>query len=112
MPATWKLKKGMDRRFRAGHPWVYSNELAESPKGITPGELIRLQDAAGNLLALGYGNPKSLIAFRALARGAEAESGPAPFTTDFLVQKLRSALSVRIRSGLSQVSFRLCYGEG
>lgn len=101
----------MDRRFRAGHPWVYSNELVESPKGIEPGALIKLQDATGNPLALGYGNPNSLIAFRALIRGRELLAGLEPFSVDFLHQRLSSALSVRLRCGQAGVSFRLCYGE-
>ncbi len=111
MATTWKLKKGMDRRFRGGHPWVYSNELSESPKGIEPGEMIRLQDAAGNLLALGYGNPKSLIAFRALVRGDEAKGETDPFSAKFLTEALRSALAIRIRGGMGSASFRLSFGE-
>src|SRR6185437_16881213 len=99
MPTVWKLKKGMDRRFRGGHPWVYSNELSESPKGIKPGESIRLQDAAGQVLALGYGNPSSLIAFRALVRGPEAAENIDPFSIEFILGRLRSALSVRVRAG-------------
>jgi 23S rRNA (cytosine1962-C5)-methyltransferase len=110
MPMTWKLKKGMDLRFRAGHPWVYSNELSESPKGIEPGDLIKLQDAAGHVLAIGYGNPKSLIAFRALVRG-EASADINPYSVEFLSQALKSALSVRERAGLAGASYRLCFGE-
>lgn len=115
MPTVWKLKKGMDRRFRAGHPWVYSNELSESPKGIQPGEQIRLQDAAGQVLAAGYGNPSSLIAFRALLRGPQAVEAVDLFSTEFLAERLFSALSVRSCGGhfgaMTGASFRLCFGE-
>lgn len=113
MATIWKLKKGMDRRFRAGHPWVYSNELSVSPKGIEPGAPILLQDAAGLPLALGYGNPNSLIAFRTLVRGSSNGIGDGidPFSTSFLAQALSSALSVRIRGGMGSASFRLCFGE-
>jgi 23S rRNA (cytosine1962-C5)-methyltransferase len=110
MPTLWKLKKGMDRRFRTGHPWVYSNELSESPKGIEPGAPIELRDASGQKLALGYGNPHSLIAFRTLVRGASVEDTD-PFTSAFLTKSLLSALSVRSRGGLTGASFRLCFGE-
>jgi 23S rRNA (cytosine1962-C5)-methyltransferase len=109
MPTVWKLKKGMDRRFRAGHPWVYSNELSESPKGIEPGAAVLLQDPGGVPLALGYGNPKSLIAFRALTRGPL--EGVDPFTSSFLATALSSALSVRVRGGMGSASFRLSFGE-
>ena len=64
----WRLKSKEERRFKQGHPWVYSNELQDSPKGIQPGELIQLNDAGGAFLAFGFGNPGSLIAFRTLTR--------------------------------------------
>ena len=64
----WRLKSKEERRFKQGHPWVYSNELQESPKGIQAGELLELSDAGGQFLAYGFGNPNSLIAFRALSR--------------------------------------------
>jgi 23S rRNA (cytosine1962-C5)-methyltransferase len=104
----WNLKAGSDRRFRAGHPWVYSNELARSPKGISPGALIELRDAAGGFLARGYGNPASLIAFRELSR-SETERDPAG--VEALTAKLVSAVRLRVLAGLGDFSFRLCFGE-
>src|SRR5690348_13795410 len=67
----WRMRAKAEQRFRSGHPWVYSNELQESPKGISPGDPIELHDAGGKFLARGYGNPNSLIAFRALSRDPE-----------------------------------------
>jgi 23S rRNA (cytosine1962-C5)-methyltransferase len=110
--AVWRLKKGMDRRFRSGHPWVYSNELGESPKGIEPGAPIELQDPGGSFLAYGYGNPKSLIAFRTLTRKKEDASLNNLFSTEFLAKKLLAAHALRLRQGLTPWSYRLCYGEG
>ncbi len=104
----WRLKKGMDRRFRAGHPWVYSNELQESPKGIVPGEAVELQDAGGVFLARGYGNPNSLISFRELSRDeAEAE----PLSAEGLERRLVEALALRKRVAGTQESFRWVFGE-
>lgn len=105
---VWQLRSGADRRFKAGHPWVYSNELSSSPKGIEPGEAIELRDASGAVLARGYGNPGSLIAFRALSRGA-GEADPA--SVEGVLQRLRSAGSLRQQLGLGDVSHRLCFGE-
>lgn len=104
----WRLRPGMDRRFRAGHPWVYSNELNASPKGVEPGAPIELSDAGGKFLARGYGNPSSLICFRELSRD-EAEKEP--WSTRALVTKLESALKVRELAGLANSSFRWCFGE-
>lgn len=106
--AVWRLRAGADRRFRAGHPWVYSNELAESPKGLDPGAPIELQDASGKFLARGYGNPASLISFRALSRDpAEAD----PLSNEGILRRLASARQLREALGLGEVSYRLCFGE-
>ena len=63
----WKLKKGHDIRLRSRHPWVFSNELLDSPKSVSAGEVVEVQDYKGQFIARGYGNPQSLISFRALS---------------------------------------------
>jgi 23S rRNA (cytosine1962-C5)-methyltransferase len=104
----WRLRAGADRRFRAGHPWVYSNELSESPKGVEPGAPVELHDASGKFLARGYGNPASLIAFRALTRDPSVED---PMSAEHLTRALLDAGRVRSQAGLATRSFRLCFGE-
>ena len=104
---TWRLRKGADRRIRSGHPWIFSNELQESPKGIEPGSQIRLTDAGGSFLAYGYGNPNSLIAFRATSF---QESDSDQLNTQTLVDRLLSAWWVRKKLGFEH-SFRLVYSE-
>lgn len=106
--AVWRLRVGQDRRFRSGHPWVYSNELAESPKGIEPGQAIELRDASGKFLARGFGNPISLISFRAVTRDSEVAD---PFSEQALLQTLLKARELRDRTGISRYSHRLCFGE-
>lgn len=108
-PTVWRLKKGSDRRFKSGHPWVYSNELQGSPKGIEPGAKITLCAPGGEFLAHGYGNPGSLIAFRVITK-VEAEAAwdePA-----FLAARLETAWAHREKTGLSRYSFRWIFGEG
>ena len=105
---VWRLKNGQDRRFRAGHPWVYSNELQDSPKGIEPGAPVELRDAAGRFLARGYGNPHSLIAFRVLARDPGTEDPHSPLR---ITEALGRAGLVRAQLGLGEVSHRLCFAE-
>ena len=65
-----RLKSAGGRRFREGHPWVFSNELAGIPK-LAPGTTVALDDAGGGFLAIGCFNPKSLISFRTLTRKEE-----------------------------------------
>jgi 23S rRNA (cytosine1962-C5)-methyltransferase len=109
----WRLKRGSDRRVRAGHPWVYSNELQGSPKGIEPGEKVTLLDAGGKFLAHGYGNPASLIAFRVVSRD-EAETDWD--TVAGLMKRLSAAWNLRTALGAntskSKTSFRWMFGEG
>lgn len=104
---VWKLKKGCDQRLRSRHPWVFSNELMESPKGIQAGDLIEAQDYKGHFLARGYGNPHSLIAFRALSfELKDFEIG----SVDYIFSKLYTAWEKRMHLGF-QDSFRVCFSE-
>ena len=104
---TWRLKRGLEKKFRFGHPWTFSNELADSPKGAAPGELVELRSDSGEFLAVGYGNPGSLISFRALSRDAERVS----IDADFFYRKLRVALATRRACGFTPWSFRLAFAE-
>lgn len=107
MMTVWRLRQGADKRIRSGHPWVFSNELSQSPKGLIPGTPIELQDSKGQFLARGYGNPHSLIAFRALSFNSQ-EQQPTGF--DFLQNKILNAWQVRKAAGF-RGSFRLAFGE-
>ncbi|AGH94854.1 class I SAM-dependent rRNA methyltransferase [Pseudobdellovibrio exovorus] len=104
---NWKIKKGHDFRIRNRHPWVFSNELLDSPKGILPGEPIELTDMQGHFLARGYGNPHSLISFRAMSFSTKENFD---MTAEFLTERLLQAWRFRHRSGFRK-SFRLCYSE-
>ncbi|MBU6375852.1 MAG: methyltransferase [Bdellovibrionales bacterium] len=103
-----RLKAKHDRRFRTGHPWAYSNELQESPKNLSPGEMLELQDPAGKFLAWGYGNPASLITFRAVSRD---ESEKDSISAAGVARRLESAWKLRRTLGFEETSHRLCFGE-
>lgn len=103
----WKLKKGHDIRLRSRHPWVFSNELLDSPKSIKPGEPVEIQDIRGQFLARGYGNPHSLISFRALSFTLQDEN---PLSVVSLCDKLLKAWKMRFELGFN-LSFRVCYSE-
>jgi 23S rRNA (cytosine1962-C5)-methyltransferase len=95
------------RRLLAGHPWVFSNELAESPAGFVPGEVAELYDSKGDFLAVAYLNPHSLISARVLSREKE-EIGPA-----FLKGRIEGAAKLRGRLNIPGPSaFRLVNSEG
>jgi 23S rRNA (cytosine1962-C5)-methyltransferase len=64
------LLPGRHKRARAGHPWVYSNEIAmdNTAKKLAPGTLVRLAAATGEPLGVAMFNPHTLIAARILDR--------------------------------------------
>jgi 23S rRNA (cytosine1962-C5)-methyltransferase len=103
---VWNLKKGVEKKFHLGHPWVFSNDLAHSPKGLPPGSPVELRDANGDFLAIGYGHPNSLISFRLLSRRQKDE-----LSIDFFVGKLQSAFNLRRLSGLENFSYRFSFAE-
>nr|WP_295900179.1 methyltransferase domain-containing protein [uncultured Bdellovibrio sp.] len=107
MVTVWRLRPGADKRIRSGHPWVFSNELSASPKGLIPGTPVELQDSKGQFLARGYGNPHSLIAFRALSFSPQDQE---PTSFEFLQEKVLNSWKVRKAAGF-RGSFRLAFGE-
>jgi 23S rRNA (cytosine1962-C5)-methyltransferase len=65
------LNRNEDRRLRAGHLWVYSNEVdkVRSPlKSFTPGQQALICDSEDHPIGLGYVNPHSLICARLVSR--------------------------------------------
>ena len=104
----WRLRAKEERRFKQGHPWVYSNELQESPKGIEAGDVIELCDAAGAFLAYGFGNPNSLIAFRTLTREKTELEIPSEAFFESFIEK---AFRYRLEWFSSEHSFRVVFGE-
>lgn len=104
----WRLKKGADRRPRAGHPWVYGAELASMSKGFSPGDPVELQDDQGRFVARGYGNPLSMIAFRAISFDPQDRN---PLSKESLKKKVLEAWEARLLLGFSS-SCRLVFSEG
>ena len=106
-PALY-LKRGEDARLRAGHLWVYSNEVdvARSPLGgFEPGDACAIVDHRGKPLGVGYVNPNSLIAARLVSRGLDHALDRSLF-----VHRLNVALSLRERL-YAEPYYRLVYGE-
>jgi 23S rRNA (cytosine1962-C5)-methyltransferase len=102
------LKKDEDRRLRAGHLWVYSNEVdtAKTPlTGFEAGEPAVIQAASGRVLGTAYVNPQSLICARLLSRHPGAI-----VNATLLERRLRTALALR-ESLFDRPYYRLAFGE-
>ncbi len=108
MKELW-LRKGEDRRLRAGHLWVFGNEVdvSKSPlNAFAPGEEALVRDARGQALGCAFVNPHSLICARIYNRKAgQALDGA------LLRERLETALALRERC-FDAPYYRLCHGEG
>ena len=93
-------------RLLEGHLWVFSNELAISPKNFLPGSLVELVDKKGTFLGIGYVNPNSLISIRILTREKEE------IDESFFKRRITDALEYRKRFIKDTNSFRAVYSEG
>ncbi|MFT4045305.1 MAG: class I SAM-dependent rRNA methyltransferase [Solimonas sp.] len=108
---TIKLKPREERRLRAGHLWVYSNEIETSPqaghefRAIEPGSLCHVVDSRGKPLGLGYANPRTLLAVRLLSGNADIAIDP-----DWFARRIATALALRARI-YDEPYYRLLYGE-
>lgn len=104
----WTIKNEASYKIKLRHPWVYRDELKKAPMLPQDGAPVELQNEKGEVLARGYGNLKSKLAFRALSFGTESGH---PTTEEFVIYKLLSAWKVKRELGF-QASLRVCFGEG
>ena len=103
-----RLKKGEDKRLRAGHLWVYSNEVDTQVtplKAFSPGQCVTIESAQGRALASAYVNPNSLICARVYTQRADVA-----LSQSLIEQRLQTALAWRTRC-FDKPFYRLCYGE-
>jgi len=106
--APLRLKKQEENRLKAGHLWIFSNEVdtKQTPlNGFTAGEAVEIQTHKGQVIGSGYINPHSLICARLLSRDPKH-----PWSASLLVHRLKVALSLReLRYG--KPFYRLIFGE-
>ncbi len=104
-----RLKPREHHRLRAGHLWVYSNEVdtkATPLSAFEPGQMARIEDAAGYPLGIGYVNPHALLCARILSRDPELAIDRA-----LIAARLKEALALRERL-FPDPYYRLAFGEG
>ncbi|WJN59885.1 class I SAM-dependent rRNA methyltransferase [Pseudomonas sp. SO81] len=107
LPAL-RLKANADRRLRAGHLWVYSNEIdvAATPlHGFQAGDQAILEAAGGKPLGIVAMSPNNLICARLLSRDVKHV-----LDKSLLVHRLNVALSLRERL-FDKPFYRLVYGD-
>jgi 23S rRNA (cytosine1962-C5)-methyltransferase len=103
--AALVLKRGAERRFLAGHPWVYRGEIADLRGRWSAEDAVDVLDADGKRIGRGFYNPRTSLACRLLVRGDEGVSAA------LFRQRLEAALAFRRSNGLAASAYRLCWGE-
>lgn len=109
MIKTLRLRKNEEHRLRAGHLWVYSNEVEVASTPLTafePGELAVVVDYRERPLGTAYVNPHSLICARLLGRETGLQADAAWFS-----RRIGTAAALRNRL-FDRPFYRLVHGEG
>ncbi|MYL22253.1 methyltransferase [Halomonas alkaliantarctica] len=109
MTQRLRLNKNADRRLKAGHLWIYSNEVdtQETPlKNFTGGEAAIVEASNGKALGVAYVNPHSLICARVMSRDPAMRLDRSLF-----VHRFNQALALRQRL-FDKPFYRLIHGEG
>ncbi len=103
-----RLKKNEDKRLRAGHVWIYSNEIDTQVtplKNFAMGETVIIEAHDKKPLGLAYINPHSLITARLFTRDLNE-----PLDLKFLLKHMQIALALR-EELYNKPYYRLIFGE-
>ena len=106
--APLRLRKNEDHRLRAGHIWIFSNEVDTQATPLTAfesGQAVIVEDAKGHVLGTGYVNPHALICARLVSRDPRYV-----LDQSLLTHRLNIALSLRERL-FPEPFYRLVFGD-
>ncbi|MFN7135654.1 MAG: class I SAM-dependent rRNA methyltransferase, partial [Myxococcales bacterium] len=92
------------RRLRAGYPWIYRQDVMSPPEAPS-GAVVRITDASGNFIGLGFWAVHSPLALRLLTRREEKVDA------SFFRQRLADALERRKRQYPGDDAYRVVHGE-
>jgi 23S rRNA (cytosine1962-C5)-methyltransferase len=96
-----RLKSSAENAVRRGHPWIFSDSIAEQNREGTMGELAVIYDRRDQFLAIGFFDPESSLRIRVLHTGK-----PAAIDLAWWQTRLESAL-VR-RKGILDANTTAC----
>lgn len=105
MPYKVYLKKNEEKRIRAGHSWVYANEVARIEEKDKNGSLAEVYDNAGNYLGSGFINHASKILVRIFIRerGRDADK-------ELFKERISAADGYRKKMGYTDC-YRMVFAE-
>ena len=97
-----------ERSLRAGHPWVYGEEITAVEGGYRNGDMVDVVSSKGRYLGTGWVNDHSKIRLRILSRNANDT-----FDEAFFRRRVRYALDYR-KTVMGPTDYRCCrliFGE-
>ena len=97
-----------ERSLRAGHPWVYGEEITAVEGGYRNGDMVDVVSSKGRYLGTGWVNDHSKIRVRILSRNANDT-----FDEAFFRRRVRYALDYR-KTVMGPADYRCCrliFGE-
>ena len=99
------LRKNEERRIKAGHLWIFSNEISNISDDPQNGDLVAVFDSKNNFIGTGFYNKNSLIAVRILS---DQKTGD---LRAIFRERLTNALDLRKKLYPERNSFRLVFSE-
>ena len=103
-----RLKKNEEKRLRAGHLWIYSNEVDTKVtplKDLEPGACVAIEDYRGHAIGTAYVNPNTLICARLVSRDPKHH-----LDISLIKHRLNIALSLREKL-FDKPFYRLVHSE-
>ncbi len=103
-----RLNKNADRRLKAGHIWIYSNEIdtkATPLNAFEPGDQVIIENNSGKALCIASLNPQTLICGRVVSRDVRK-----PLDVSMLVHRIKIALGLR-QQCFDKPFYRLVFGD-
>ena len=96
-----------ERSLRAGHPWVYGEEVLSVTRAYAQGDIVDVYSRKGRWLGSGFVNDRSKIRVRLLSRNTNDR-----FDEAFFLRRIRYALAYRRTvMGEDYRCCRLIFGE-
>lgn len=83
------VKNSAAKKLRLFNPWVYQNEIAMTPEGLKPGELVEVVNLKQESFGVGYANVNSVITLRMLSFKTET------IDAQWIKEKLNISISAR-----------------
>ena len=104
---AFTVSKRCEQKLRAGHPWVYDNEIEQFPEGCENGGVVDVVSQKGAYLGSGLLSEKSKIRIRLISTNANDR-----FDESFFRRSIKYAIDYRIAvMGDDFSACRLVFGE-